>query len=152
MSSSPHILAVVSVEAIVPLQVVTVSAMSRRGYIARTTPIELNGQPICSNSTERAITGAHVVPGAMMMIIAPSVASCSHDRFIPYMFAAVRVITASERQKAFLFSEAPTGTAKEYSLDEIPIDLHALRLSGIAAFAEHVEKAVTIVLADFLNM
>ena len=68
------------------------------------------------------------------------------------MLAAVSVIAASERQKAFLFSDDPTGIANEYSLDEISIALQALRLSGIAALVEHVVKAVIIVRADFLNM
>ena len=72
MSRSPSCFAVVSVEAIVPLQVVTVSAMSRSGYIAMMIPRAFKGQPIFSNNSEIAIIGVHEVPGAIMMINAPS--------------------------------------------------------------------------------
>ena len=108
-------------------------------------PKAFKGQPMSSKSSEIAIIGVHEVPGAIMMINAQSEASCVNDRLIPYMLAAVSVIAVSERQKPLLFSDAPTGIANEDSLDEIPISLQALRLSGIAALVEHVVKAVIIV-------
>ncbi len=115
-------------------------------------PIAPRGQPMYLKRSEIAIIGVHDVPGAIMMINAPRETRSIIESLTPYMFAAESDITARERQNAFLFSDAPAGTAKEYSLGEIPISLQALRLSEIVALVEHVVKAVIIVIADFLNI
>ena len=101
-------------------------------------------------SIENAATGAHDVPGAIRIIDTHSVIIAPAESFTPYMFAAPITITVRLRQKAFLFRDAPNGSAKEYSFDDMPIASEALMLSGSAALVEHVLKAVIIAARDFL--